>query len=154
MGRVIWFFDPGRETGWAVGWDGELLACGLLRAYPDKALWMPGEEGEAKAWIEFPEYREHNNKVAINDLLALASKAGRIEERCLLWGYTTHRVKPSGWKGAVPKEIHHQRVLAELRPAEHQILTPVLSALAHGIRHNVLDAVGGFLWAAKREGLR
>ena len=156
MGRVIWFYDPGQETGWAAGLDGELFGCGLVRVYKDRPLSISGGTPilQTKAWIEIPEFRREKNEVDPNDLIALGTKVGRIQERCLTWGYEVFLVRPSYWKGSVPKKIHHQRIRADLRPSETVVLETGLAPVAEGLQHNVLDAVGGFLWASKKEGLR
>jgi hypothetical protein len=75
-----------------------------------------------------------------NDLIATAVRLGRLVEasRPLQVCYVT----PSQWKGQVPKDIHNARVLAKLRPDE--------LALAEGLDHNGIDALGLLIWALER----
>jgi len=154
MGCVIEFYDPGQETGWAGGIDGELLGCALIRVYRDRPLALAPRLPGGKAWIELPEYRRANNKVDPNDLISLGVKVGRIKEQCLGWGYEVYEVHPSTWKGGIPKEIHHKRILGLLRSSEMRAVHHGLQNVPESFQHNVLDAVGGFLWAARKEGLR
>ena len=75
-----------------------------------------------------------------NDLIATAIRLGRLVEasRPVQVRYVT----PSQWKGQVPKDIHNARVLAKLSPDER--------ALAEGLDHNGIDALGLLLWALER----
>jgi hypothetical protein len=58
---------------------------------------------------------------------------------------TTHLgVKPREWKGQVPKDVHHARLVKTLTPDE---LAMVEASAPPSLRHNVLDAVGiGRYW--------
>jgi hypothetical protein len=48
-------------------------------------------------------------------------------------------VKPREWKGQVPKDVHHARLVKTLTPEE---LAMVEASAPPSLRHNVLDAVG------------
>lgn len=52
---------------------------------------------------------------------------------------------PQEWKGNVPKDVHNARILGKLKPGEERLIEcPVAS-----LRHNVVDAVGLYLWAVE-----
>lgn len=54
-----------------------------------------------------------------------------------------HRVHPRGWKGQVPKRIHHARIGAALTEAESEAWWDTLGPDAR-------DAIGIGLWATRR----
>jgi hypothetical protein len=126
-----------------------------MHVYPDKPLDLGPSEGirgaGVKVWIEDPEYRREQNRVDPNDLGALWRKVGRIQERCLSLGFKVTLVRPSGWKGSLPKTIHHDRIRKELSPTEKHVIEMGVRGVAEGQRHNVWDAVCGYVWAAKKE---
>jgi hypothetical protein len=85
-----------------------------------------------------------------NDLIQLAAVVGDMAGALRPHASAVHVFQPRTWKGQVPKDVHHRRVKAKLRPAElHSILLP-----AQSLRHNVLDAIALGLFYLKREGVR
>lgn len=62
--------------------------------------------------------------------------------------YRELRPRPGAWKAGVPKDVHHRRVLAALRPAERRTISEA-GRLDDG---DVLDAVALGLWAVGRLG--
>jgi hypothetical protein len=129
--------DPGTITGHAVFHDGTLTHAGLG---------MPSIHAD-EVVIELPEYRRES-RVSPNDLIALAVKVG-IMVRAYLGSKVT-LVKPSKWKGSVPKKVHHPRIIAALAENELVVVSNVKASAAR--LHNVVDAVGLGLWALKRMG--
>lgn len=125
--------DPGTHQGWAVFENGHLVASGL------------GNEPDMRAdevVIEVPEYRRAS-RVSPNDLIALAVKVGRVAAFYSSSGATVTLIKPSKWKGSVPKDVHHSRALEKLKA--HEI------ARVHA-NHNTLDAIALGLTHLKRMG--
>lgn len=155
---LIWAFDPGRATGWAVFFDGELVDCGLIKIEPHLPVDLSGPCNASvivpKVWIEEPVFRQANNKVDVQDLMRLDRKVGRIAERCLVLGFKADTVTPSDWKGSVPKNIHNTRTLAQLTPEEMHRFKTYTKGVAAGELNNVIDGVGLGLWAAKKDGSR
>jgi len=68
-----------------------------------------------------------------------------------MFNATTHfGVKPREWKGQVPKDVHHARLVKTLTPDE---MAMVERAAPPSLRHNVLDAIGiGKYWFQSRRG--
>jgi hypothetical protein len=151
---LIGFIDPGEQSGWAAGWNGVLVGCGLIHVTKDRPLGLGlehGITGPGKFWIEDPEFRRAQNRVDPNDLIALGRKVGRFQERLLILGFQVTLVRPSGWKGSIDKTIHHSRIAKELSRSERETVDWSMKDVAQGLRHNVWDAVCGYVWAAKKE---
>lgn len=138
---------PGKNTGWANANDGLLVSCGLWNNdfAPDSKDWAPTE----KIVIEVPQINPNDLKkpgasARINDLMQLAICAGQWKQA--VHALETRIVHPHEWKGSVKKEIHNARVLEKMTTAERALL-PKLPASK---LHNVIDAVGLFLWDTGR----
>lgn len=146
--------DPGLDTGWSIWLERparpsfELLACGLgdprsSRAHIASAI--------SSVLIESPVIYPHS-KANPNDIIRLAVNAGTWAGRYEMLGACVEFVEPSRWKGQVPKDIHHGRVWSALTPEEQKIVDSAVKSRPASKRHNILDAVGLGLWAAKRLG--
>jgi hypothetical protein len=87
-------------------------------------------------------YRAGASKGDPDDLIQLAGVVGVFSA---LFSATTYTgVKPREWKGQVPKDVHHARLVKTLTPED---LAMVEAAAPPSLRHNVLDAVGiGRYW--------
>lgn len=99
--------------------------------------------------VEIPQvYQGSKQKGDPNDLIQLAACAGytvgRLSRELPL---EPRGVRPSEWKGQVPKEAHHDRVKGRLGPGE---LLNVALPSAASLHHNVWDAVALGLWALGR----
>jgi hypothetical protein len=74
-----------------------------------------------------------------NDLIDLANVAGRLAGALEISGIPVSIVKPQMWKGAVPKEIHNQRVEARILKDGYTIdWTGILKSE----RNHYWDAIG------------
>ena len=136
--------DPGENTGWALFFESNLLACGL-GSVPDDAV--PTEPFNAV--IEHPMiYPGGRNRGDPNDIVKLAVKAGEIAGCLKCSGASVRYVKPYEWKGQTPKHISAARTRGKLSDAERGILAAV--DCAPGKMHNILDAVGIGLFALGR----
>jgi len=94
---------------------------------------------EGQLVIEIPQvYRVGKSKGDPNDLIKVAVQAGQWIERAKLYGASVYRHLPQEWKGQVPKNVHHERILAALSPAESARIPKLPKADAH----NMLDAIG------------
>jgi hypothetical protein len=87
-------------------------------------------------------YRAGASKGDPDDLIQLAGVVGVFSA---LFSATTYTgVKPREWKGQVPKDVHHARLVKTLTPEE---MAMVEASAPPSLRHNVLDAVGiGRYW--------
>ncbi len=137
--------DPGIDTGWAVlDAGGTLHACGLGEDFPCLS--------NRAAVIERPQvYQASKSKGNPNDLITLAIRVGRYQQRLLGAGVLcpdANLVLPTTWKGQVPKGIHHARIDASLSQIEREVLSPwKRTATGDGKAGNVWDAVGLAKWA-------
>ncbi len=141
-GKLILAIDPGLDTGWCLlATSGRIVSAGLgaLQATWEKASW---------AILERPQvYRDNKSKGDPNDLITLAIQLGRYVEKLEAACVRTKLVLPGTWKGQIPKEIHHRRVLAALPPDDARTLLPCLEGFPKGKQHNILDAVALAKWA-------
>jgi len=136
--------DPGRDLGWALFDSSHQFEEGGVRDLPDR-------EAIGRAIIERPQvYRASKSKGDPNDLITLAIGVGQVKERLESRGVTVELVLPTTWKGQIPKEIHHRRIVELLTEKEGLRLNACLSRHSAGIRHNLLDAVGLGLWFLRR----
>jgi hypothetical protein len=144
---VIVAIDPGRCTGWCITDGG---GCVYDAGITSVDLGLPFPLHGTTLVIEVPQvYRAAMSKGDPNDLIKVAIEVGRWIERARIVGAEVIEVHPATWKGQIPKEVHHARILRELRPEELARLSRCL-ALPATKRHNALDAVGLALWRVGR----
>ncbi len=125
--------DPGKTTGWAWFWMGELKRCGRL---PSTRI---GELPIAQLLvIEEPVIRRRHPRP--NDILKLAVLAGEIAGRYTL----VRKVKPEEWKRQLPKKVCWERAKSKLTMNEMRIVK------LDATDHNVKDAIALGLWALGR----
>lgn len=150
MSAYLVSLDPGLR-GSGVAWfnaQGQLVRTDYVRnpektgngpqawtGYLRVALW------EDAVWhfiSEIPQvYRAGASKGDPDDLIQLAGVVGVFSS---IFRATTHLgVKPREWKGQVPKDVHHARLVKTLTPEE---MAMVERAAPPSLRHNVLDAIG------------
>ncbi len=98
--------------------------------------------------IEWPQVYRLGGRAGAdpNDLLGLAAVAGALCVRACDPVVNTY--KPAEWKGQVPKEVHHARILRFLSDTEKK----AIPKLAKSKLHNVLDAIGLGLFHLGRTG--
>lgn len=127
--------DPGNCSGYARWENSQLVSCGVFDLRTDQTT--PWYWDDDALVIERPQvYR--NGKGDPNDLITLAITCGKIEALYR----DVQEVLPNTWKGNVPKDIHHRRILDKLSPRELAVI-PFLPATK---RHNMVDAIGIGLW--------
>lgn len=137
--------DPGEDLGWALFSRIALLNCGIEDC--ERLAFPIGRLVIERLVIECPYIYPKAGKANPNDMITLARKVGRIEER---FDHVPIKqvVFPRTWKGTVPKEIHNRRVIAKLDAREVETLHAV--KCTEKKLHNVIDAVGLGLWALGR----
>lgn len=148
MARTLLSIDPGNCTGFAYFLDGRLIRTGVTTVdapqCPAAGILLAGCQALI---VELPQvYRAAQSKGDPNDLIKVALGVGRWIERGTVCGASVTLVKPSEWKGQVPKDIHHKRVLAALDKSE----AAAIPQMAQSQRHNALDAVALGLWRLGR----
>lgn len=134
--------DPGIHTGWCV-----LNSVGTIHVV-GKGETFPILSNRA-AIIEQPQvYRASKSKGDPNNLITLAIRVGRYEERLSAAGVQCQLVLPTTWKGQINKHSHHLRTAASLTRDELQIVTAVAkSPEVRGYSEDVWDAVALAKWA-------
>lgn len=150
--------DPGtRETGY-VGLDsrGDVIIAGCLLAqnmqgmlYELEALSRYFGGGVVhRVAIERPQLygiHDRSDPNKIGQLLIVGGRASAAFPRARLW-----MPYPATWKGQVPKDIHHKRLLRGLSPVSRFRLERDLADVPSSKQHNVLDALGLALWAKEQ----
>ena len=150
MSAYLVSLDPGLRGSGVAWWaeDGTLLFVDYLRNPVKKgdgpAAWMgydlvtPWDDRPYYFISEVPQvYRAGASKGDPDDLIQLAGVVGVFAHK---FRATTHfGVKPRDWKGQVPKDVHHARLVKTLTPEE---MAMVERAAPPNLRHNVLDAIG------------
>ena len=137
-------------TGWASFWEGELWAAGRFKKEapePPDVQMLP-----AIVVVEKPvHYPNRRNDVDPNTLITLGIFAGELAGmmRMRAPGIDVAYVRPSTWKGTLPKHVTNERTLAQLTPAELEKLPR--RPRAKNYDHNMLDAVGIGIWQLQRE---
>lgn len=157
MGSLI-TIDPGDDTGWSKWEEGRLVTCGLCHPvdYPELPFTMGLPSDPPDLVIELPQDYGANRAVDPNKLISIGYKVGAVygvfAAYYHLLGKTLTRelVHPNEWKGQVPKNIHHDRNLPKLSPAEKTVLLACLDKVPKGKRHDVKDAVCLGLWRLHR----
>lgn len=99
--------------------------------------------------IEYPEIYTSvrswkGNPNNIRDLAAVAfAIATEVDYK---YDHYPSLVLPRLWKGQVPKDCHHARILAGLTATQRRSVEAALAKVAPSLRHNLLDALGLALW--------
>lgn len=144
--------DPGETTGWSFYQDGALVEAGVAVGSPPAlpaAVYLELNQNRdcSEAVIEKPQTYPMS-PVDANDLITLGILVGEWKEYLHRHGADVELALPRTWKGTVPKDIHHRRVLARLT-AEEKTRLPKRPR-AKNYDHNMLDAVGLGLWKLGR----
>lgn len=138
---MILAVDPGATTGWAYFHPTGKLSCA---GYEKHKLFLGYcfDDEDLELVVEIPRVYPYGGKGDPNDLIDLAVKAGEIRGR-FSWQRSIE-AHPATWKGSVPKDVHHRRVLAALSAEEVALLPKTPRSKKYD--HNMLDAVGLGLW--------
>jgi hypothetical protein len=169
--HVLVTIDPGKRASGVATWlvntthpNGLLVAANHI---PLAVLlsWSRNNTFPVAWMIEAPHRRgpdDHAHKSGVEALKRVVDGIHKIAK--LKRPRTITMVRPSGWKGGVPKRVHHERVFGALRPEE--IADGGGSALdpsnigdtqwtqirAHAYQPDVADAIALGLWALGRVG--
>lgn len=148
---LITAFDSGTYTGWAQALNGRIICCGLVRVFPDRPMKELPASGSGLVIVEKPVHRREGKTVDPNDLITLGIKVGRLVETYLVLGNQVRTIKPTDWKGSVPKAIQNTRDAAALDGPESVIVGRAMKTIPDSYQNNTWDAIGIALWAARRE---
>ena len=135
---MILSIDPGkRSLAYALwGHSRRLVKAGIVQHRHDpwwgKTAWMISQLPSVDEVVaEFPKVYPYERRKSPNDLLPLAANVGA----CSALGELV-LVTPQEWKGQMPKDVCHRRILQAL--GEDEVIGTK--------NHNVMDAVGIGLW--------
>lgn len=141
--------DPGvRAVGWALWSDvGRLLEAGCSRApkhySPSETVAHHSRQipsGEAVI-VEEMVWRHGDVRSQSRDLLTVQLVGCTLAGILSSTGIVVH-LPAAEWKGRVPKNIHHPRIVAALTDGEPEVLSRGLEGVPKTNRKEVLDAVG------------
>jgi hypothetical protein len=161
MNQLKLCIDPGvKAIAWALGYNGILKACGYYPLGPCLAtaakraqemvtqyLTTTGYETKpvmSYVLVERPMY-EKDRAINHQDVIDLAIIAGA----CAAGWDNPVLVEPMKWKGSIPKETHQPRITGSLTHEESIVFSTSRSGKKE-IDHNIIDAIGIFLWAERR----
>lgn len=133
--------DPGTCTGWAQWRSIELVGCGIGEP--------PFNRFGGCAVIEKPQVYP-NHPVPPNDLITLAIQVGRYAELSWINGRGVGLVLPHEWKGNLPKDVCHARILQKLSPSELEVIAKAREIISKSYQHNMLDAIGIGLYSFRK----
>jgi len=147
IGGIVLSIDPGTKAiGWAYWVNGKLSDCGIARG----KNWIESVEDlpriEVSRLVVEDQQIYKSSPVDAHDLLAVARVVGAVV--VLYDAASVKLVRPSEWKGQVPKVVCNRRTIERLSEAERDILTR--KPYGKTLLHNLLDAVGIGLWELKR----
>jgi len=143
---MILAIDPGLHSGWSVLSEVEgLLDLGYGETWP-LGLWP----GKFQAIIECPEVYPDTRAPQANNLITLALRVGRYQERLEAKGVPVRLVLPKVWKGQLPKPVHHIRGRKKMTPKEQAIEDRCLQLVPLSHHLDAKDARNLALWAAGR----
>lgn len=162
----VLYIDPGTShVGVAVFHNSTLQSAGLLRApkgahtTPQRATLLgriihdriAADGTIERAVIEVPRVYPHGRKGGTKNpesILMLTLVCGSTMLACEMAGAPALMVRPSEWKGTVPKRIHQNRILAALTDEEKNRIDPTIPG---SLLHNTIDAIGIGLWDHKNK---
>ena len=137
--------DPGvHQTGWAVFENDRLINAGMAPSL-DLFSFLPSQV--FKMVIEKPE-KYPDKHITHRDIDKLLGLVAFISDQAKQQGWRVEAVKPSRWKGQVPKAVHQNRIKAAMKRGEGAAVTWPAPYLCH----NVFDAIGIGLFACGRLG--
>lgn len=132
--------DPGEDQGFAIFSDeSELLDFGLGDPRKSEHHRM---RDLAYVVVECPVIYPHGGKADPNDLIKLARRVGRIEERYLFADVPVYLIAPAHWKGQTPKAVTRARARSVLELPTLRRIDKYLKNLGDSKGHNVYDAIG------------
>jgi hypothetical protein len=149
----IFAIDPGRDTGisWSLrctyllGTVNELISHAMTFKAELRAYYGPNPHKGLKptAVIELPRVYPNTQKEDPNDLFTLAVRVGAYTMALDELGFRVLSVHPRDWKGTLPKNAHHARLLRDY-PDLGRAVDVNVSAVTK--RHNAYDAFGLLVW--------
>lgn len=146
MTNMFYAVDPGKKRS----------AVAAFRANEFVGVWFASdgsmemkENQVGSVAMEMPQSYP-SSAVPPQDLLDLAAAGMAVSARLAKPLSNIRLIKPSEWKGQVPKNITQKRIERFLTMSERICLERCLQLVTPSLRHNLYDAVGLGLFALKR----
>lgn len=148
--------DPGKKaTGWAIVHNGEFKVAGLSRINTSSAVKAAKHHAKEICSVAI----EHNPDSIILEVPQVFVASGKgnpahLVDLALLGGYiigflapafpkiVIKTVLPQEWKGSIPKDVHHRRLLKEMDSKSRKKLETCLDSAIKSLQHNIIDAYG------------
>jgi hypothetical protein len=126
--------DPGAHPGWAILNERlELVECGINQ---------PPRRKFAVCFYEMQVIRPKDSPGIRKNILTLCVTTGKLVGPLEELGARLAVAEPSTWKGSVPKQIHHARILDKLTPKEQNVVSQCLKGVAMSWVEDAMDAIG------------
>ncbi len=146
---MFYAVDPGKkQSAVACFRNGELIA--VYFAHQTSVDLDPKLKGEVVMEVPMVYGGPMRENVNPNDLVDITAAGMGVAAQLSKPSTRIRQVKPSEWKGQVPKKITQQRTERLLTQAERIRLGQCLAPIKASLRHNLWDAVGIGLFALKR----
>ncbi len=137
------------KLGHAIGWDHAALACGHANEI-SRAIW--DAKGEM-AWGRNVHHDSAGVRLVLEHMVARGPEAPQRPDDlisvmavgCLTaarLGHVSKTYTAQTWKGSVPKDVHHPRIRAALKPAELDLAADASVAAGKTNAKEVWDAIG------------
>lgn len=133
--------DPGEHAGWAIMSESlKLTACGINK---------PPRRPFKVVFYEMQEPRPSDSPAKKKNILTLCVTTGKLVGPFEELGSQLAFATPSGWKGQIPKHIHHPAILHALTPQEQDVVARCGNGIAASWIEDMMDAVGLACYARK-----
>ena len=139
---IVMGIDPGAQhAGWCVMDENDIITLGVATGEKDELLPSLGLwRGQIDVLVVERMQAYPQSTVPVGDLLDVQFTGGFLAGT--LAAKTLLTPRPREWKGTIPKDIHHRRIIARL--GSHA--TVRLGQIKKTIRHNAIDAIGLAQW--------
>ena len=142
-GKFVWATCVQADSGERGPRQWNLISRAVRRAMVSAAPgWVQGGTIVVEKPQVYPKGKGPNANP--DDLVELAAALGACVAALddVVWPGVWVTYLPREWKGQVPKDVHHRRILKKLSSEELELLHDCLEDVPESLRHNAIDAVG------------
>jgi hypothetical protein len=143
------YIDPGSNAGWAGIVQDNLKSCGLARI-SKKFAGLP--KACISICVERPViYPRGKQKAKPKNVLRVAEILGELVNMAKANpDVEVVYYEPRQWKGQTPKELVSERIIDLLTVDELSVVNSCLVKVPNSLQHNVMDALGLWLYRGAR----